>query len=56
MKLKPDGSGTIEETVVMSKASIAQMEQMAAGFGGLGNKKADKPAKGFEVMDEAKLK
>ena len=56
VKLKPDGSGTIEETVVMSKASIAQMEQMAAGFGGLGDKKADKPAKGFEVMDEKKLK
>ena len=56
VKLKPDGSGTIEETVVMSKASIAQMEQMAAGFGGFGDKKADKPAKGFEVMDEKKLK
>ncbi len=56
VKLKPDGSGTIEETVVMSKATIAQMEQMAAGFGGLGEKKADKPAKGFEVMDEKKLK
>ena len=60
VKLKPDGSGTIEETVVMSKASIAQMEQMASGFGALGDKKADKkttkPAAGFEVMDEKKLK
>ena len=57
VKLKPDGSGTVEETVVMSKDSIAQMEQMAAGFGGLGGKKEDKPAaKGFDLMDEKKLK
>lgn len=57
VKLKPDGSGTIEETVVMSKESVAQMEQMAAGFGGLDKKKEDKPAaKGFDLMDEKKLR
>ena len=57
VKLKPDGSGTVEETVVMGKEVIAQMQQMAAGFGDLGGKKAEKPAdKGFELMDEKKLK
>ena len=56
VKLKPDGSGTIEETVLMSKQMVAQMEQMAKGFGGLTDEKADKPAKGFDVMDEKKLK
>ena len=54
VRLKPDGSGTVEETVVMDKEVIAQMEQMAAGFGGA--KKDGKPVKGFELMDEAKLK
>ncbi len=57
VKLKPDGSGTIEETVVMGKDVLAQMEQMAAGFGAKVEKKEDKPgAKGFELMDEKKLK
>ncbi len=60
VRLQPDGSGTIEETVIVGKQALAQLEQMAAGFGAFGDKKADKktakPAKGFEVMDEAKLK
>jgi hypothetical protein len=57
VKLRPDGSGTVEETVVMSKETVAQMEQMAAGFGGLDKKKDDKPAgKGLDLMDEKKLK
>lgn len=56
VKLKPDGSGTIEETVMMSKAGVAQMQQMAAGFGEAGGKKEDKPAKGFDLLDEPKLK
>jgi len=64
VKLKPDGSGTVQETVVMGKAVVAQMQQMASGFGGLAGKKEDKPAKGkedkpakgFELMDEKKLK
>lgn len=57
VKLKADGSGTLEEKVVMSKAAIAQVEQMASGFGALGEKKKeDKPAaKGFDLLDEKKL-
>lgn len=58
VKLKPDGSGTIEETVVVSKEFAAQMKQMTAGLGALGG---DKPADGgaapaFNLMDEKKLK
>ena len=57
VKLQPDGSGRLEEKVVMSKATVAQIEQMAAGFGDLGGEKKDgKPAKGFELMDAEKLK
>jgi hypothetical protein len=57
VKLKLDGSGTLEEKVVMSKATVAQIEQMASGFGDLGGgKKGDKPAKGFDLMDEERLK
>ena len=57
VKLQPDGSGRLDEKVVMSKATVAQIEQMAAGFGDLGGEKKDgKPAKGFELMDAGKLK
>ncbi len=57
IKLKTDGSGTLEEKVVMSKATVAQIGQMAAGFGDpAGGKKGDQPAKGFDLMDEEKLK
>jgi hypothetical protein len=51
VKLKPDGSGTIEETVTMSKETVAMMEGMA-GMGGEAKKDAKKP---YEP-DEAKLK
>ena len=70
VKLKADGSGTIEETMTMGSAMIAQMKAMQAGFGGAlegavegADKDAakDKPkeksaAKPFELLDEAKLK
>lgn len=58
VKLKPDGSGTIEETVVISKTFVEQMKQMTAGLGALGG---GQPAAGgaaptFNLMDEKKLK
>ena len=57
VKLNPNGSGTLETKLVMSKATVEQMEQMAAGFGDLGGgKKEGKPAKGFDLLDEEKLK
>jgi hypothetical protein len=70
VKLKADGSGTIEETMTMGSAMIAQMKAMQAGFGGVTegavggddkdaakDKPKDKPAaKPFELLDEAKLK
>jgi hypothetical protein len=52
VKLKPDGSGTIEETVVFSKTALASLQQMAAGFGS--DKAAD--AKLPDLFDEAKIK
>src|SRR5580765_7106256 len=58
VKLKPDGSGTVEETVVMSKEVIAQMRQMTSGLGALGGDKpaASGAAPAFNLMDEKKLR
>ena len=58
VKLNPDGSGTIEETVVISKAFAEEMKQITSGLGALGG---EKPATGahppaFNIMDEKKLK
>lgn len=50
--LHPDGSGTISETVVLSKASLEKLKTMLAGFGG--DKAA--AAKDFKLLDEAKLR
>src|SRR5258707_5598699 len=52
VKLKPDGSGSIEETVILTKAALASMQQMAAGFGG------DKGGGGKvpDIFNEAKIK
>jgi hypothetical protein len=55
VKLKADGSGTVEETMVMSTAVIAQMKQMADGFGALAQGKKDAAAP-FTIMDEKKLR
>ena len=46
VKLKADGSGTIEETVLIPKAALATMRQMAGNAGG----------KPLDLFDEAKLK
>ena len=54
VQVKPDGSGTIVETVTMGTAMIAQMKAMAGGFGE--PPAAGAKAKGFELLDEAKLK
>jgi hypothetical protein len=54
VKLKPDGSGTVEETVVLSKAGLASMEQMLGAFGG--DKKKEGASALPDLYDEAKLK
>jgi len=51
LHLKPDGSGTVEQTVTMSTAMINQLKQMQAGNG-----QPDAAAKPFELLDESKLK
>ena len=55
VQIKPDGSGTIVETVTMSSAMITQMKAMTSGFGDAAGGAGAK-AKGFELLDEAKLK
>jgi hypothetical protein len=45
--VKPDGSGTVDQTITMSEATIAQFKAMAGGKDG---------QKGPHEIDEAKLK
>ncbi len=54
VKLKPDGSGTVEETVVLSKAGLAAMEQMVGAIGG--DKKTEGGSAMPDLYDEAKIK
>jgi hypothetical protein len=42
INVKPDGSGTIEQTTTMTAQAAAQLQQMAASFG-RGNEKAGNP-------------
>ncbi len=66
IKLNPDGSGTIEETVMMSKVVIKQMEdmansmmeQMTAGMGQTEQNEegqVEQEPNGFNIFDETKL-
>ncbi|MEP6669063.1 MAG: hypothetical protein ABJF10_07925 [Chthoniobacter sp.] len=52
VKLQTDGSGTIEETVVLTQSALTGLQQMTAGLGG------DKGGGGKmpDLFDEAKLK
>jgi len=50
--VKPDGSGTLTQTVMMNKAAVEQIKSMSGGLGG----KEDAAKKPFELLDEAKLK
>lgn len=54
VKIKTDGSGTIEETMLMGKEMLAQMKQMESAFGG--DKGAPAKAHPSATYDEAKLK
>ena len=54
VKVKNDGSGTVEETVVMRKEAIEQMGAMASKFGM--KEKDGSLEKGFQFFDMDKLK
>jgi hypothetical protein len=68
--VKPDGSGTVTETMLMSKAMVDQMKQMAEGFtkgfedaakeldpnAKVTKSEKPSPSKGFDLLDEKKLK
>ena len=55
VKVKPDGSGTIEETVIIGKAFLDQMTAMTSALGGGKSKDPAGAAPGFQLIDEAKL-
>lgn len=52
IKLRPDGSGTIEQTLSMSAAAAAQLATLAQGFGEAGTKAGAEP----EFFSEAEMK
>ena len=66
IKVKPDGSGSIEETFMMSKEVVQLMQEMAGQMmGGLAVPETGQPSKqpekqqtkqSFDIFDEAKLK
>ena len=41
INVKPDGSGTIEETLTMNAQAAAQLQEMLAGFGQMAGEKGD---------------
>ncbi len=52
IRLKPDGSGTIEQSVAIKAEAAEQLAQMAAGFGDAGKT----PAKTPELFSEQEMK
>lgn len=53
VKVKRDGSGTIEETVLMNREFIKQMEAMASQMGA---KQGEGASKGFSLFDQEEVK
>jgi len=53
IKLRPDGSGTIEQTLSMSAAAAAQLASLAKGFGG---ETAGKASAEPDLFSEAEMK
>ena len=53
VKVKRDGSGTIEETVLMNREFIKQMEAMASQMGA---KQGEGASKGFNFFDQEEIK
>jgi hypothetical protein len=51
VKVKPDGSGTVEQTVLVNKAIIEEMKETAASIGA----GQDTSAKEFNLIDREKL-
>lgn len=52
MHVNPDGSGTVEESMLLSKKFFAQMNEMMGGFAGNGGVKPEP----IELYDPAKLR
>jgi hypothetical protein len=52
VRVNPDGSGTVSETMLLSKKMIARMSEMMQGFAGESEAKPEP----FDLFDPAKLK
>lgn len=56
IKVKPDGSGTIEETLLISKAAMQQIEEATKEMAAQMDGQPGSVSKGFEVLDENELR
>jgi hypothetical protein len=56
IKVKPDGSGTIEQSIAMKAEAAAQLTAMASTFGDAAEKDKDKPAAPPELFSEKDLR
>ena len=56
IKVKPDGSGTIEQSIAMKAEAAAQLTAMASTFGDAAEKDKDKPAAPPELFSEKDMR
>jgi hypothetical protein len=56
IKVNQDGSGTVEETMLVSKKLLAQMNEMMQGFAGQAGNKGKNKVQPLDIYDPAKLK
>ena len=56
IKVKPDGSGTIEQSIAMKAEAAAQLTAMAATFGDTAGKEGDKAASPGELFSEKDMR
>ena len=56
IKVKPDGSGTIEQSIAMKAEAAAQLTAMAATFGDTAGKDGDKAASPPELFSEKDMR
>jgi hypothetical protein len=56
IKVKPDGSGTIEQSIAMKAEAAAQLTAMASTFGDAAEKDKDRPAAPPELFSEKEMR
>jgi len=55
VRVSPDGSGTVEEKMILSSAVVQQMKAMAAQLGSMEGVNAEEALTGFDIVDRDRL-